>query len=61
MQNGVGLFFWGGGGWHKASAVGCLPLAVPIGPSPLLILTLCGFCGFILTLCGGGGGGVGNL
>ena len=28
--------------WHKASAVGCLPLAAPIGLSPLLILTLCG-------------------
>ena len=33
---------WGGGGWHKASALGCLPLAVPIGLWPLLILTLCG-------------------
>ena len=33
----------GGGGWHKASVLGCLPLAVPIGLSPLLILTLCGF------------------
>ena len=32
----------GGGGWHKASVLGCLPLAAPIGPSPLLILTLCG-------------------
>ena len=32
----------GGGGWHKASALGCLPLAVPIGLSPQLILTLCG-------------------
>ena len=32
----------GGGGWHKASVLGCLPLAVPIGLSPLLILTLCG-------------------
>ena len=29
-------------GWHKASVFGCLPLAVPIGLSPLLILTLCG-------------------
>ena len=27
---------------HKASVFGCLPLAVPIGLSPLLILTLCG-------------------
>ena len=32
----------GGGGWHKASVSDCLPLAVPIGLSPLLILTLCG-------------------
>ena len=32
----------GGGGWHKALVFGCLPLAVPIGLSPLLILTLCG-------------------
>ena len=32
----------GGGGWHKASVSDCLPLAASIGPSPLLILTLCG-------------------
>ena len=32
----------GGGVWHKASVFGCLPLAAPIGLSPLLILTLCG-------------------
>ena len=32
----------GGGGWHKASVFDCLPLAAPIGLSPLLILTLCG-------------------
>ena len=32
----------GGGGWHKASVLGWLPLAAPIGLSPLLILTLCG-------------------
>ena len=32
----------GGGGWHKASVLGCLPLAAPIGLSPLLILTLRG-------------------
>ena len=32
----------GGGGWHKASVSDCLPLAAPIGPSPPLILTLCG-------------------
>ena len=31
----------GGGGWHKASVCDCLPLAAPIGLSPLLILTLC--------------------
>ena len=32
----------GEGGRHKASVLGCLPLAVPMGLSPLLILTLCG-------------------
>ena len=31
-----------GGVWNKASVLGCLPLAAPIGLSPLLILTLCG-------------------
>ena len=28
--------------WHKASVSDCLPLAAPIGLSPLLIVTLCG-------------------
>ena len=32
----------GGGEWHKASELGCVPLAAPIGLSPLHILTLCG-------------------
>ena len=32
----------GGGVWHKASVSDCLPLAAPIGLSPLHILTLCG-------------------
>ena len=34
----------GGGGriWHKASVSDCLPLAAPIGLSPLHIQTLCG-------------------
>ena len=32
----------GGEGWHKASVSDCLPLAAPIGLSPLPILTLCG-------------------
>ena len=32
---------FGGGGWHKASVLGCLPLAAPMGLPPLLILTLC--------------------
>ena len=32
----------GGGGWHKASVLRCLPLAACIGLSPLLILNLCG-------------------
>ena len=36
------LWGGGGGGWHKASVFSCLPLAAPIGLSPLLILTLCG-------------------
>ena len=31
-----------GGGGGKASVSGCLPLAAPIGLSPLLILTPCG-------------------
>ena len=40
---GRGVRGWGGGGgWHKASVFDCLPLAAPIGLSPLLILTLCG-------------------
>ena len=30
------------GGWHEAMVLVCLPLAAPIGLSPLLILTLCG-------------------
>ena len=32
----------GGRGWHKVLISLCLPLAAPIGLSPLLILTLCG-------------------
>ena len=32
----------GGGGWHKAWVSDYLPLAAPIGLSPLHILTLCG-------------------
>ena len=32
----------GGGGGHKASVSDRLPLAAPIGLSPLLIQTLCG-------------------
>ena len=32
----------GGGGGHKASVSDCLPLAAPLGLSPLLILTLQG-------------------
>ena len=32
----------GRGVWHKASVSDCLPLAAPIGLSPLHILTLCG-------------------
>ena len=37
----LGPLIFGGGGGHKASVLGCLPLAVPIGLSPLLILTFC--------------------
>ena len=36
------FFHYKGGVWHKASVLGCLPLALPIGLLPLLILTLCG-------------------
>uniref|UniRef100_A0A7S4FXI3 Uncharacterized protein n=1 Tax=Eutreptiella gymnastica TaxID=73025 RepID=A0A7S4FXI3_9EUGL len=32
----------GGGGWHEAMVSVCLPLAAPIGPSPLHTPTLCG-------------------
>ena len=61
----------GGGGWHKVSVFGRLPLAAPIGLSPLLILTLCGServlvvsteppddlsCSTPAVGCGGGGG-----
>ena len=50
----------GGGSWHKASVSDCLPLAAPIGLSPLLILTLCGPERVLVVstkpLEGGGGG-----
>ena len=52
-QGGLG---GGGGGWHKASVFGCLPLAAPIGLSPLLILTLCGSERVLVVSKGGGGG-----
>ena len=43
MHHTIVALGWGWGwGWHKASVLGCLPLAAPIGLSPLLILTLCG-------------------
>ena len=42
MKNALGGAPGGGGGWHKALVSDCLPLAAPIGLSPLLILTLCG-------------------
>ena len=46
-----------GEGWHKASVLGCLPLAVPIGLSPLLILTLSGSeCVLVVSMEPGGGG-----
>ena len=52
-DRGIALTKGGGGGRHKASVLGCLPLAVPIGLSPLLILTLCG-SERVLTRGGGG-------
>ena len=45
----------GGGGWHKASVSDCLPLAAPVGLSPLLILTLCGPERVLVVRVGGGG------
>ena len=42
----------GGGGWHKASVSDCLPLAAPIGLSPLLSDPL-----WARTCFGWGGGG----
>ena len=33
---------WAGGGGAQGLVVGCLPLVVPIGLSPLHLLTLCG-------------------
>ena len=47
------LWSGGGGGWHRPSVSDCVPLAAPIGLSPLLILTLCG-----PELGGGGGPGI---
>ena len=47
----------GGGGWHKASVCGCLPLAAPIGLSPLLILTVRTCFGCVVCVGGGGGDG----
>ena len=32
----------GRGVWHEAMVLVCVPLAAPVGLSPLLILTLCG-------------------
>ena len=45
-----------GGGRHKASVFGCLPLAAPIGLSPLLILILCGPEHVLVVSTGEGGG-----
>ena len=45
-----------GGVWHKASVSDCLPLAAPIGLSPLLILTLCGPERVLVVSWRGGGG-----
>ena len=49
----------GGGNWHKASVSDCLPLAAPVGLSPLLILTLCG-SERVFVVSGRGGGGAGG-
>ena len=56
---------WWWGGWHKATVSDCLPLAAPVGLSPLLILTLYGSERVLVVSteplddlsCFGGGGG----
>ena len=52
----LGALEGGGVVWHKASVSDCLPLAAPIGLSPLLSLTLRG-PERVLVVSGGGGGG----
>ena len=47
----------GGGGWHEASVFVRLPLAAPIGLSPVHILTLRGSERVLWSCRGGGGGG----
>ena len=47
----------GGGGWHKAVVLVCLPLAGPIGLSPLQIPTLCGSARVLVVSMEGGRGG----
>ena len=49
------LCVFGGGCWHKASVSDCVPLAAPIGLSPLLILTPCGPERVLVVSHGGGG------
>ena len=57
---GRGAMFWGAGGWHRAMVLVGLPLAAPIGLSPLHIPTLCGSKRVLVvsTEPGGGGGGL---
>ena len=51
-------FGGGGGGWHEAMVLVCLPLAAPIGLSPLHVLTLCGSeRGLVVSKFGSWGGG----
>ena len=47
----------GGGGVGTSLGIRCLPLAVPIGLSPLLILTLCGSERVLVVSTEPGGGG----
>ena len=46
----------GGGGWHEATVLVCVPLAAPIDPSSLYIPTLCGSERVLVVSLGGGGG-----
>ena len=56
-QGASGQRVGGGGGLAQGLVSDCLPLAAPIGLSPLLILTLCGPERVLVVSPGGGGGG----